>query len=188
MKASHQERHLYGMAPQIRFTLLVLYAALVLPLPSIAPAHWQPLLWGALAFGLLIVLAITSEQVILDHEGVQLCHPSWCRWWLRRGWQLQWAQVEGLTPMATSQGGRVFYVRSRAGHSPGAGQSPQSFLLPQRVERFDAFLTQFSALSGVPTDSVVRITPAWTYQLLAAMSVTLLVGEVIALAGFQPTP
>lgn len=188
MKPSHQERQRYGMSPQIRFTLLVLYAALVLPLPLIAPDRWQPLLWGALAFGLLIVLAITSEQVILDHEGVELCYPSWCRWWLRGGWQLQWAQVEGLTPVATSQGGRVFYVRSRSGQSQGAEQSLQSFLLPQRVENFNAFLTQFSSLSGVSTDSVARITPAWTYQLLAAMSLTLLVGEVIALAGVHPTP
>jgi hypothetical protein len=50
------------------------------------------------------------------------------------------------------------------------------------VERFDDFLTRFAALSGVATEGVVRITPPWTYQLLALMSGALLLGEGIALA------
>ncbi|MEB3256742.1 MAG: hypothetical protein VKN83_00335, partial [Cyanobacteriota bacterium] len=101
-----QETHTYGMAPLIRFTLLGLYIALVLPLPLLAPEGWQVPLWAALALGFAFVLAITSEQVILDAKGLRLTHPAWCRWLLRRGWELQWGQVEGLTPVATSQGGR----------------------------------------------------------------------------------
>ena len=31
----------YGMAPLIRFTLLSLYAALLLPLPFLAPPAWR---------------------------------------------------------------------------------------------------------------------------------------------------
>ena len=181
MTAAAQERHVYGMAPQIRFTLVALYAALVLPLPLLAPDALVPYLWGATIVGLLLLLAVTSEQVILEREGLQLTHPLWCNGWLKRGWQLEWRQVEGLTPVATSQGGRVFYVRSRSRALQQASQESKAYLLPQRVERFDDFLNRFSDLSGVPTDGVARISPAWTYQLLAVMSVALLVGEVISL-------
>ena len=168
------ERHLYGLAPLIRFTLLVLYLALVLPLPLIAPAELRAVLWVAFLLGWILVLALTSERVVLDQEGLAVSHPDWCAWLLRRGWQLPWGQIVALTPVATSQGGRVFYVRARG--------AARAYLLPQRVERFDDFLTRFAALSGVATGGVVRITPPWTYQLLALMSGALLLGEGIALA------
>jgi hypothetical protein len=57
-----------------------------------------------------------------------------------------------------------------------------AYLLPQRVENFPEFLSAFSAFSGIATDSVARITPPWTYQLLAIMSGAMIVGEVISLA------
>jgi hypothetical protein len=182
MSASPRDPHIYGMAPLIRFTLLGLYIALVLPLPMLAPQGWQALLWAALALGLAFVLAITSEQVILDAEGLRLTHPAWCRWLLRRGWELQWGQVEGLTPVATSQGGRVFYVRTAAAPADRSAREKSAYLLPQRVENFPDFLSRFSAFSGITTDSVIRITPPWTYQLLAVMSGAMILAEVISLA------
>jgi hypothetical protein len=177
MTLAPPERHSYGMAPVIRFTLLALYAALVLPLPLVAPAELRLWLWGALVVGWVWVVALTSEEVVLDGEGVSVAHPPWCARLLQRGWQLPWPQVAALTPVATSQGGRVFYVRAKG--------EARAYLLPQRVERFDDFLARFSALSGVSTAGVARITPPWTYQLLAGMSVTLLLAEGVVLASHR---
>ncbi|MEB3234503.1 MAG: hypothetical protein VKM98_03660 [Cyanobacteriota bacterium] len=160
----------YPMAPLIRFTLLSLYLALVLPLPALAPAGWVVPLLLALVVGLLLVLALTSEQVQLDGAGLSVGHPRWCRWWLRRGWSLRFDQICGLTPVGTSQGGRVFYVRQSGG---GA------FLLPQRIARFEAFLEQLAAASGLDLGGVGRLTPPWTYQLLAVLSALMLAGELI---------
>jgi hypothetical protein len=75
--------------------------------------------------------------------------------------------------VGTSQGGKVFYVRERAG---GA------FLLPQRVERFEDFLQAFTQRSGLDTSSVNRISPPWTYRLLAVLCALMLGGEVVSLA------
>jgi hypothetical protein len=175
-------RQVHGMAPLIRFTLLALYTALVLPLPLMATGELRRLLWGGGLLGLLLLVALTSEQVILDEEQLQVTHPRWCSWWLRRGWHLRWSQVAGLTPVATSQGGRVFYVRSKGGAIPETPGTQRSYLLPQRVERFDAFLARFRALSGVSTEGVSRISPPWTYQVLAVMTTLLLVGEAVAFA------
>ena len=164
----------YGMAPLIRFTLIALYLALVLPLPLLAAAPLRlPLAVLALPAGLLLVLAVSSEQVQLDRQGIRVGHPGWCRWWLRRGWQLDWSEVEALLPVATSQGGRVFYVRSRS--------DGRAWLLPQRVARFEQFLAGFSRHSGLDTSSVGRISPPWTYRLLAVLCALLLGGEAITL-------
>ncbi|MFI0402396.1 MAG: hypothetical protein ACH34U_05700 [Cyanobium sp.] len=182
MTDSTREQQIYGMAPQIRFTLMGLYIALVLPLPVMAQENWQPYIWAVLVLGFALVLAITSEQVILDGEGLRYTHPVWCRWFLRRGWELPWAEVQGLTPVATSQGGRVFYVRTAPTVAPASARMKSAYLLPQRVENFPEFLSAFSAFSGIATDSVARITPPWTYQLLAIMSGAMIVGEVISLA------
>jgi hypothetical protein len=151
---------LYPMAPLIRFTLISLYLALVLPLPVLAPTELQAWLWAALPLGLVLILALVSEQVELSDSGIRVGHPAWCGWLLRRGWQLNWDQITGLTPVATSQGGRVFYVRTADG---------SAYLLPQRVQAFEEFLSRFNQASGLDTSSIGRISPPWTYQLLAVL-------------------
>jgi hypothetical protein len=159
----------YPMAPLIRFTLITLYLALVAPLPYLAPGILSALLWLALPLGLALVLAATSEAVELSAEGIRVGHPSWCAWLLRRGWSLPWTAIRGLTPVATSQGGRVYYVRAEDG---------SAYLLPQRVAAFEGFLGRFSQETGLDTSTIGRISPPWTYQLLAVLSGLLLFGEL----------
>jgi hypothetical protein len=161
------------MAPLIRFTLISLYLALVLPLPLLAPAELQTWLWAALPLGLVLILALVSEQVELSAAGIRVGHPTWCAWLLRRGGQRSWNQISGLTPVATSQGGRVFYVRTENG---------SAYLLPQRVQAFEEFLGQFSRQSGLDTSSIGRISPPWTYQLLAVLCGVFLGGELAWIA------
>jgi len=171
--AFSDQKGIHAMAPLIRFTLLALYLALVLPLPLMAPETLRPLLLLAVPLGLVLVVAITSERVELDGNGIRVGHPPWCAWVLRRGWQLPWSGVTALTPVGTNQGGKVFYIRDQAG---GA------FLLPQRVERFEAFLEGFAQGSGLDTSSVQRISPPWTYKLLAFLCALMLGGEMVSLA------
>ena len=161
----------FPMAPLIRFTLISLYLALVLPLPVLAPQELQSWLWAALPLGLVLILALVSEQVELSDNGIRVGHPAWCSWLLRRGWQLQWDVITGLTPVATSQGGRVFYVRTQEG---------SAYLLPQRVQAFELFLSLFSQHTGLNTSSIGRISPPWTYQLLAALCGLGLAAEALA--------
>ena len=160
----------YRMASLIRGTLVLLYLALVLPLAPLAPVELRPPLAVALPLGLLLVLAISSEQVVLNDDGIAVSHPQWCRWLVRRGWQLPWSEIRSITPVATSQGGRVFYLRSADG---------SAWLLPQRVERFDEFLQRFSGHSGIDTTAIGRISPPWTYQLLALLAALMVTGELV---------
>lgn len=173
-------RYVYPMAALIRLTLIILYLALVLPLPLLAPKQLQAWMVLALVTGLALILALTSEQLELDNQGLRVGHPTWCSWWLRRGWSLPWTAISGLTPVATSQGGRVYYLRSDG----------SSYLLPQRVAGFDDFLSRFSAATGIDTSAVGRLTPPWTYQLLALLSGLLLSAELawFAVYGFSAIP
>ncbi|MCX5932059.1 MAG: hypothetical protein NTW83_09610, partial [Cyanobacteria bacterium] len=119
----------------------------------------------------LLVAALLSERVRLDQEGITVGHPRWCAWLLRRGWQLPWQQLEDLTSVGTSQGGRVYYLRAQDG---------RRLLLPQRVARFPAFLLQVQRTSGLDLSTVGRLSPPWTYWALAGLTGAMLLGELAA--------
>ena len=162
-----QER--FGLSLLIRFTLVSLYLALVIPLPLVAPTDLRLLMVVALLLGLVLVLGLLSEQVETDAEGIQVRYPSWIRWLLRRGWTMRWDEIRALVPVGTSQGGTVFYVKSA---------NLRHRLLPQRIERFDRFLHLLQTNSGVTTSGIGRLTPPWTYQILACLSGLMLLGEL----------
>jgi len=166
----------FRLSSLIRGTLISVYLALVLPLPILSPPYLQLTLWIAAPLGLFIVLALISEEVSVDETGVVVGHPQWCRWLLRRGWTLRWEQIRCVVPVGTSQGGTVYYLKTTSeGHR----------LLPQRLERFDQFLKLLEDRTGIKTSGIGRLTPPWTYQLLAALSLLMLFGELVIIAGLQ---
>jgi hypothetical protein len=168
MSATPPQQTTYPMAPLIRLTLVGLYLALAAPLPWLAPPPLQLPLWLALGLGLLLVWAITSERVRLDQDAIRVGHPPWCGWLLRRGWQVSWPAITAIVPVATSQGGRVFYLRC----------GEQALLLPQRIAHFPEFLERFQQQTGLDTSGIGRISPPWTYQLLAILTGVMLLGEL----------
>ena len=162
-----QER--FGLSLLIRFTLVSLYLALVIPLPLVAPTDLRLLMLFAILLGLVLVLGLLSEQVETNVEGIQVRYPSWIRWLLRRGWTMRWDEIRALVPVGTSQGGTVYYVKSA---------NLRHQLLPQRIERFDRFLDLMAQNSCVETGGIGRLTPPWTYQLLAALAGVMVLVEL----------
>ena len=69
----------------------------------------------------------------------------------------------------------MFYLRTSAANGAGT-----SVLLPQRLEQFDDFLARFGRHTGLATGSIGRISPAWTYQLLAVLSALMVLAELAA--------
>ena len=161
----------FGLSPLIRFTLLSLYLALVLPLPLLAPAE---LLWWmvvGLLLGLVLVIGLLSEQVETDDDGIKVGYPTWIRWLLRRGWTMRWQDIRALVPVGTSQGGTVYYLKAA---------DLRHQLLPQRIQRFDRFLQLLSERTTVNTVGIGRLTPPWTYQVLAVLSAVMVLTESAA--------
>ena len=160
----------FGLSPLIRFTLLSLYGALVLPMPLLAPAESRWLMVACLLLGLVLVIGLLSERVETDAEGIQVRYPAWISWLLRRGWTMRWRDILALVPVGTSQGGTVYYVKATDLHNQ---------LLPQRIERFDRFLDLLAANTSVSTEGIGRLTPPWTYQLLAGLAVVMIACELL---------
>ena len=100
--------HCFQLSPLIRGTLITVYLALVLPLPALAPESLRLWLLAAVPFGLLVVLAMLSEQVTVTNSGITVGHPSWCSWLLRRGWSLNWTEMKALVPVGRVKAGRSF--------------------------------------------------------------------------------
>ena len=65
----NKSSHCFQLSPLIRGTLLTVYLALVLPLPALAPESLRLWLLAAVPFGLLVVLAMLSEQVTVTSSG-----------------------------------------------------------------------------------------------------------------------
>ena len=162
----------FGLSPLIRFTLLSLYLALVLPLPLLAPHSLRLWMGVGLVLGLVLVVGLLSEQVETDDTGITVRYPTWIRWLLRRGWSMRWQDIKALVPVGTSQGGTVYYLKSA---------DLRHQLLPQRIERFDRFLQLLQSNSDVAVTGIGRLTPPWTYQVLACLSGLMLIGEVATL-------
>ena len=171
MKTESTTVERFGLAPLIRFTLLSLYLALVLPLPLLAPVNLRGWMTSGLFLGLLLVLGLLSEQVETDSKGIRVLYPAWIGWLFRRGWSMTWSDIRALVPVGTSQGGTVYYVKAA---------NRQHQLLPQRIERFDRFLALLQERSAVNTKGIGRLTPPWTYQLLAALAVLMVLVELSA--------
>jgi hypothetical protein len=50
--------------------------------------------------------------------------------------------------------------------------------LPQRIARFPEFLERFQQETDLDTSTIGRISPPWTYQLLAVLCAAMLLGEL----------
>lgn len=169
----------FHLSPLIRLTLLGLYAALTLPLPFLANATNAPVPASGLAVGLMLgaiaLYAALSEQVIVDSQGIQVTYPRWVRWAWRKGWSLQWSEIQALKPRSTGQGGIVYYFLSR---------SQQAYLLPMRVAGFAELVRRVQAETGIDTTDVRPLAQPWMYLILLLFTVLLLAvdGWTIAVA------
>ena len=56
----------------------------------------------------------------------------------------------------------------------------KSFLLPQRIEDLNRFLSIISEKTGLNIDEISYISPLWTYKLLTLISLLMIIGEIIA--------
>ena len=111
-------------------------------------------MFAAVPFGLLVVLAMLSEQVSVTNSGITVGHPSWCSWLLRRGWSLKWTEMKALVPVGTSQGGKVFYITTH--EQLAAGVSSDLIRLSVGLENIDDLkLDLKAAFSKIPKEVLV---------------------------------
>ncbi|MDB9525666.1 hypothetical protein PN498_06675 [Oscillatoria sp. CS-180] len=160
----------FSISPLIRLTLLTLYIALTLPLPTLATVTSAPVPAWMLRTGILIGSALLygglSEQVRVDQTGIEVRYPQWIGWLLRRKWQLDWRDIRALKPRTTGQGGLVYYFTS--------DRHQQAYLLPMRIAGFAELLRYVEAYTQLDTQDVKPLAQPWMYIILLGFSVLLL--------------
>ncbi|MEM9162391.1 MAG: hypothetical protein AAGC54_04900 [Cyanobacteria bacterium P01_F01_bin.4] len=164
----------FSISPLIRITLLGFYSALVLPLPFLATVTDAPIpawvLWIGLLMGGLILYGGLSERVELDDTGIRVTYPGWIRWLLRRGWSLQWSEIQTLKPRSTGQGGLVYYFLTP--------EADRAYLLPMRVVGFSRLVQRVEANTGIDTRDIKPLAQPWMYFLLLLVTLLLLLVDI----------
>jgi hypothetical protein len=166
----------FRVSPLIRLTLLLLYLALLGPLPVLAQATQgasPALLSGAIALGFVGLYGALGQRVMLDSEAIAVTYPGWIRWLFRGGWRLPWADIQAMKPRSTGQGGLVYYFVG-----PGAGDQQRAYLLPMRVAGFARLVGLVEAHTGLDTRDVKPLAQPWMYFLLLGFTLLLLLVDL----------
>ncbi|MGP1383202.1 MAG: hypothetical protein ACTS2F_06540 [Thainema sp.] len=159
----------FRLSPIVRITLLSLYVALTAPLPILAHVTHAPVPPTLLVLGLLLgaiaLFAALSERVIVDKNGIRVTYPVWVPGFFRRGWQLNWSEIQALKPRSTGQGGLVYYFVS---------QDQKAYLLPMRVAGFARLVRRVEQETGIDTTDVRPLAQPWMYLILFGLTSLLL--------------
>lgn len=160
----------FRISPLIRLTLLLFYCALTLPLPFLSQATQAPipseLLWVGIGLGFLGLWGVLSEQVRTDEQGIQVRHPAWISWLVRRAWTLNWSEISALKLRTTGQGGLVYYFVTAEGD--------RAYLLPMRIAGFAQLLRTVEAQTEIETRDICPLAQPWMYLILLVVTLGLL--------------
>lgn len=163
------DRDVFRISPLIRITLLLLYLALLVPLPFLAQVTQASVSPGLLTVGIglggLGLYGALGQRVEIDSQGIQVTYPRWIRWLFRETWQLAWAETQALKPRSTGQGGLVYYF---------VGADQQAYLLPMRVAGFARLVGLVETYTGIDTQDVKPLAQPWMYVILLGFTLLLL--------------
>lgn len=159
----------FPLSPLIRLTLLSLYLALTIPLPFLAtttqapvPAH---LLWVGIGLGLIVLYAVLTERVVVDETTIQVNYPRWVPRFLRKGWSLNWSEIQDMKARTTGQGGLVYYFVT---------SEQKAYLLPMRVAGFARMVKLVQEKTSIDTTNVYPLSQPWMYGILLLFTIALL--------------
>ena len=91
----------------------------------------------------------------------------------KKNWEIYWKDIKLIKSLPTSQGSKVHYFVTKKN---------ESFLVPQRVENFERFISIVENKTKLNIDGISYISPLWTYKLLTFFSLFMIIGEIIAFA------
>jgi hypothetical protein len=159
----------FRISPLIRITLFSLYISLTIPLPFLAKVTDAPVsplfLGGGIALGAIALLAVFSEQVILDTDKIQVTYPRLISFFLRQKWSLKWSEIKELKMRTTGQGGLVYYFVTQA--------KDRAYLLPMRVAGFNKMVTIIQEKTGIDTTDIRPLSQPWMYFILLIFTIFL---------------
>ena len=158
----------------VKSSLISLYLALSIPIPFISIDKFKIFSTLTFVLGLYLIINITSDHVETCNNKISYKTSFVSKVLGKKNWEISWQDIKLIKSLATSQGSRVYYFNTSKG---------DNFLIPQRVENFKRFLVIVSQKTGLDVKDITYISPLWTYKLLTFLSVSMVIGEILALKG-----
>ena len=155
----------------VKSSLISLYLALTIPIPFIAIDKLKILSISTFILGLYLIINITSDYVETCNNKIAYKTNFISKALGRKNWEISWKDIKLIKSQPTSQGSKVYYFNTNKG---------DNYLIPQRIENFERFLSIVSQNTGFNLNEVSYISPLWTYKLLTTLSVLMVAGEIYA--------
>ena len=154
----------------VKSSLVFLYLALTIPIPIISTEELKILSILTFGFGLIFIINITNDHVEICDKKILYKTTFLSSILGKSGWEIFWKDIKLIKSLPTSQGSKVFYFITN---------KDESFLVPQRIENFDRFVSLISTKTNLNIDELSYISPLWTYKLLTYISICLIIGEIV---------
>jgi len=155
----------------VKSSLISLYLALTIPIPFISIDKLRIPSITTFVIGLYLIFNITSDYVETCNNKIAYKTSFISKALGKKNWEIPWKDIKLIKSLPTSQGSKVYYFNTNKGNN---------FLIPQRVENFEKFLSIVSRNTGITSNELSYISPLWTYKLLTLLSVAMVIGELFA--------
>ncbi len=155
----------------VKSSLISLYLALTIPLPFISIEKLKIPSIIIFALGLYLIINITSDYVETCSNKISYKSSFISKFLGKKNWEISWKDIKLIKTLPTSQGSKVYYFNTN---------KDDNFLIPQRLENFEKFLTIVSKNTGINVTRMSYISPLWTYKILTLLSVLMVIGEIFA--------
>ena len=155
----------------VKSSLISLYLALTFPIPFIASEKLKIFSIITFIFGLMLIINITNDYVDTCDKKISYKTSLISKIFGKNNWEIFWKDIKFIKSLPTSQGSNVHYFISNQN---------ESFLVPQRVENFERFVSIIEDKTKLNIDKISYISPLWTYKLLTFLSIFMIIGEIIA--------
>ena len=155
----------------VKSSLISLYLALTFPIPFISSEKLKIFSIITFVFGLLLIINITNDYVDTCDKKISYKTSFISKIFGKKNWEIFWKDIKLIKSLPTSQGSNVHYFISNKN---------ESYLVPQRVENFERFVSIIEENTKLNVDKLSYISPLWTYKLLTYLSIFMIMGEIIA--------
>ena len=155
----------------VKSSLISLYLALTIPIPFISIDVLKIPSIFTFFLGLYVIIDITSDYVETCKNKISYRTSTISKALGKKDWEILWKDIKSIKSLPTSQGSKVYYFNTN---------SDDNFLLPQRIENLEKFLTTVHKNTGIKVDEISFLSPLWTYKLLTLISAFMIVGELFA--------
>ena len=155
----------------VKSSLITLYLALTLPIPFITNGILKILSIITFVFGLILIINITDDYVSTCDKKISYKTSFISKIFGKKNWEIFWKDIKLIKSLPTSQGSKIHYF---------VGNNNESFLVPQRVENFERFISIIEDKTKINIDELSYISPLWTYKLLTYLSLLMIIGEILA--------